>query len=133
MFIKPCKLLKSIGLPLVTGTWTSRPLVLSKVTLGLISGLVSSLTPPSFFERLGTLFSNFLKIPLCFGLLNYPLRTSYSCTRLPLFSNISSLASIADCDALISSISLGKTLNMSKISFFCFKLDFLYSITASDL
>ena len=52
---------------------------------------------------------------------------------LPLFSNISSLANIADWEALISSICLGKTLNISETSFFCCKLDFLYSITASDL
>ena len=59
MFINPCKLLKSMGLPLVTGTWTSRPLVLSKVTLGLTSGLTSSLTPPSLVDGLGLSLMSF--------------------------------------------------------------------------
>ena len=53
MFISPCKLLKSMALPLVTGTWTSKLLDLSKVTLGLTSGFNSSLTPPSLVDGLG--------------------------------------------------------------------------------
>ena len=64
MFIKPCKLLKSIGLPLVTGTWTSRPLDLSKVTLGLTSGLTSSLTPPSLVGGLVLSLMTFSNPPL---------------------------------------------------------------------
>ena len=125
MFMNPCKLLKSIGFPLLTGTWTSKPLDFSKVTLGLISDLTLFLDTPLFNGFFGTFFNDFLNIPLCLGLLNNPLRTTDSCTRLPFFSNISSLASITDCDALMSSISLGKTLNMSETSFFCCKFDFL--------
>ena len=52
MFINPCKLLKSMALPLLTGTWTSKPLDLSKVTLGLTSGFNSFLTPPSLVDAL---------------------------------------------------------------------------------
>ena len=89
------------------------------------------LDTPLFSGLFGTFFNDFLNISLCLGLFNNPLRATDSCTRLPFFSNISSLASITDCEALISSISLGKTLSISDTSFFCFKFDFLYSITAS--
>ena len=63
MFISPCKLLKSIELPVLTGTCTSKPFVLSKVTLGLISGFNSSLTPPSLVDVLGLSLMTFLTSP----------------------------------------------------------------------
>ena len=133
MFIKPCKLLKSIGFPLLTGTWTSRPLVLSKVTLGLVSGLVSSLTSPSLLYNLGLSLVTFTTSPSVLGFLTIPSEVLTVALGFLFFSNISSLASIADWKALISSICLGKTFSISETSFFCCKLDFLHSITASDL
>ena len=72
MFISPCKLLKSIGLPVLTGTWTSKPLVLSKVTLGLISGFNSSLTPPSLVGGLGLSLMTFSTSPSVLDFLTTP-------------------------------------------------------------
>ena len=63
MFINPCKLLKSMGLLLLTGTWTFKPLDLSKVTLGFTSGLTSSLTPPSLVGGLGLSLMTFSTSP----------------------------------------------------------------------
>ena len=59
-------------LPLVTGTWTSRPLVLSKVTLVLTSGLTSSLTPPSLVAGLGLSLMTFSTSPSVLDFLTTP-------------------------------------------------------------
>ena len=72
MFIKPCKLLKSIGFPLLTGTWTSKPLDLSKVTLGLTSDFTSSLTPPSLMVSLGPSLMTFSTSPSVLDFLTTP-------------------------------------------------------------
>ena len=72
MFISPCKLLKSMALPLLTGTWTSKPLELSKVTLGLTSGFNSSLTPPSLVDGLGLSLMTFSTSPSVLDFLTTP-------------------------------------------------------------
>ena len=56
----------------MTGTWTSRPLVLSKVTLGLTSGLTSSLTPPSLVDGLGLSLMTFSTSPSVLDFLTTP-------------------------------------------------------------
>ena len=43
------------------------------------------LDSPLLSGWLGTFLNDFLNIPLCLGLFNNPLRTTDSCTRLPLF------------------------------------------------
>ena len=72
MFIRPCKLLKSIGLPVLTGTWTSKPFVLSKVTLGFMSGFNYSLIPPSLVGDLGISLITFSTSPSVLGFLTTP-------------------------------------------------------------
>ena len=88
---------------------------------------------PFLIWFLTILFSNFINIPPFLAFLTTPSTLLAVALGFLFFSNISSLASILDCEALISSISLGNTLNMSDTSFFCCKFDFLYNITASDL
>ena len=110
---------------MLTGTWTSKLLDLSKVTLGLTSEFTSFLTPPSLMVSLGPSLMTFLTSPSVLDFLTTPSELLTVALGFLFYSNISSLASITDCEALISSISLGKTLNMSETSFFCCKFDFL--------
>ena len=72
MFINPCKLLKSMGFPLLTGTWTSKALDLSKVRLGFTSGFTSSLTPPSLVDSLGLSLMTFSTSPSVLDFLTTP-------------------------------------------------------------
>ena len=61
-----------MALPVLTGTWTSKPLDLSKVTLRLTSGFNSSLTPPSLVDGLGLSLMTFSTSPSVLDFLTTP-------------------------------------------------------------